>query len=81
LFALLNLLFFGCVFAVALLAQFLFSPPLYLGWSPRCPEIFLGSGFSMFLGVFVSNLVISAFVVVTLPGVVFFPFIYVFSFV
>lgn len=72
-FALLNLLFFGCVFVVALLAQFLFPPPLYLGWSPRCPEIFLGSGFSMFLGVFVFNLVISAFAVVTLLGVVFFP--------
>lgn len=71
--ALLNLLFFGCVFVVALLAQFWLSPPLYSGWSPRVPEDFCRSDFSMFVSIFAFNLVISAFAVVTLPGIVFFP--------
>jgi len=69
-----NLLFFGCVFISVFLAQFVFTPPLYSGWSPDVPEILLRSGwFVMFVGIFVFNLAVSAFVVVTLPGVVFFP--------
>lgn len=71
--ALLNSLFFGCVFVVVLLAQFLLSPPLYSGWSPRVPEDFVRSDLSMFIAIFVFNFVISAFTIVTLPGIVFFP--------
>ena len=70
-----NLLFFGCVFFVASLVQFFILPPLsYPVWSPDVPEVFLGSGLiAMVLGIFVFNLVVSAFVVVTLPGIAFFP--------
>lgn len=71
--AFMNLLFFGCVFVVVFLAQFLFPPPLYSGGFSMVPEVFLGSWFTMVLGVFAFNLAVSAFVVVTLPGVVFFP--------
>ena len=72
-FAVLNLLFFGCVFVVVLLAQFLFPPPFCSVWSLMVPEVFLGNWLTMVLGVFAFNLVLSAFVVVTLPGFVFFP--------
>jgi hypothetical protein len=69
-----NLLYFGCVFVVILLAQFLFVPPLFSGWSPDVPKILLEGGWVfMIFGIFVFNFVLSAFVVVTLPGVVFFP--------
>lgn len=73
LFALLNLLFFSCVLIAALLASFLFSPSLYSGSSLAVPEVFLGNWFVMILGIFFFNVVVSAFVVVTLPGFVFFP--------
>jgi len=73
-FALFNLLFFGCVLTVVVLAGFTFPPPLYNGWSPSVPEVFLGGGWPvMFLGIFLFNLCVSAFVVVTLPGIVLFP--------
>jgi hypothetical protein len=69
-----NLLFFGCVFVTVCLAQFVFLPVLFSGWSPGVPEVLLGSGWIvMVVGVFLFNLVFSAFVVVTLPGVAFFP--------
>lgn len=72
-FALFNLLFFGCVSVVVLGAQFWFPPPLFIGWFPEVPGIFLWEGAALFLGIFVFNLLLSAFVVVTLPGFVFFP--------
>jgi len=72
-FVVLNLLFFGWVFVVVLLMQFLFPPPLYSGWSLMVPEFLVGNWLTMVLGIFAFNLVLSAFVVVTLPGVVFFP--------
>ncbi|MEM2118127.1 MAG: stage II sporulation protein M [Candidatus Bathyarchaeia archaeon] len=73
LFVLFNCLFFGCVFVAALFAQFVFSPSLFLGWSPRVPEVFVWSGTFLFFGIFLFNLVVAAFVFVTLPGFVFFP--------
>jgi len=72
-FALLNLLFFSCVFIAVLLASFLFPPVLFSGRRPAVPEVFLANWLTMILGIFVFNLVVSAFVVVTLPGFVFFP--------
>jgi hypothetical protein len=72
---LLNFLFFGCVFLVALAAQFVLPPPLYSGeWSPNVPSFLLVHGWAfMILGIFVFNLVVSSFIVVSLPGFVFFP--------
>jgi len=72
--AILNLLFFGCVFLVAVIAQFVFPPALFSGWSPAVPEVLLGSGLIfMVVGIFLFNLAFSAFVFVTLPGFAFFP--------
>jgi hypothetical protein len=72
--AILNLLFFGCVFLVAVIAQFVFPPALFSGWSPAVPEALLGSGLIfMVAGIFFFNLAFSAFVFVTLPGFAFFP--------
>lgn len=57
-----------------MLSQFLFPPPLYSGEPPIISWVpFGGDWFVMFAGIFVFNLVLSAFVVVTLSGVVFFP--------
>jgi hypothetical protein len=69
---LLNLSFFGCVFITALSAGLLFPCPLYSGARPTT-EIFPRDAFLMILGIFFSNLVLSAFIFVTLPGIVFFP--------
>lgn len=73
--AFMNLLFFGGFFVTALVARFLFPPPLYLGWRADVPEFLLDSNWPlMLLGIFFFNLALSAFVFVTLPGFVFFPF-------
>ena len=73
-FALFNLLFFGSVLAVVFLAEFMFPSPLYADWSPNVPRVFLvGSWPVMVFGIFLFNLCVSAFAVVTLPGMVFFP--------
>jgi len=72
-FVLFNFLFFSCVFGALFLLQFLLLPPVYSGWSPWLLEAFLGNWGLMFLGVFAFNLAVSAFVMVTLPGFVFFP--------
>jgi uncharacterized membrane protein SpoIIM required for sporulation len=72
--AILNLLFFGCVFLVAVIAQFVFPHPLISDWSPAIPEIFLGDNWAIMLAeIFFFNLIFSALVVVTLPGIAFFP--------
>lgn len=72
--ALMNFLFFGCVFVVALASSLLVPRVLYLGSSTRFPVMFLGNNFVLvFLSIFVSNLVLSAFIVVSLPGFALFP--------
>jgi hypothetical protein len=71
--AVLNLLFFGCAFGVTLLASFLFLPQLYSGWHPVFPDIVQGNWLLVVLFIFASNLVLSAFVFVTLPGIALFP--------
>jgi hypothetical protein len=71
-----NIVFFCSFFVVVLVAQFLFPPPLYsseppiISWVPFP----VGDWFMLFVWVFVFNLVVSAFAVVTLSGIVFFPF-------
>jgi hypothetical protein len=69
-----NVVYF-CSFAVAvLLAQFLFPSPVYSEkplssfWVP-----FGGEWFIMVIGIFAFNLLFSIFVIVTLPGTLFFP--------
>jgi hypothetical protein len=70
--ALMNLVFFGCVFTVFLLSDLLF--PLLISESPQpFPQTLSGNVFFMFLGIFLFNLVVSSFIVVTLPGFLFFP--------
>jgi hypothetical protein len=70
--AFLNVTFFCSFFVVVLLAQFLFPSPFYTGelraWIP-----FSDVWFIMIVGIFVFNLFLSAFVIVTLPGIMFFP--------
>lgn len=71
---LMNLVFFTCVFLTASVAGFLLPPALYLGVQPGLSEMYLGSGgLALVVGIFLSNLVLSAFLIVTLPGFVFFP--------
>jgi len=74
LWAFLNLVFFVSVFGVAFAVELLFPPELSVGWQPRFPELIFGDTFLViFLSIFFSNLILSAFVFVTLPGFVFFP--------
>jgi len=62
------------MFIAVLLAQFVLPPPLYshdVLSSSLAP--FGDNWFITFVGIFVLNLVLSAFIVVTLPGMLFFP--------
>lgn len=71
--AALNLLFFWTVFAAALATSFLVTPPPYEGMvSETWRFVFGDHWFFMALGIFLSNLVLSALIMVTLPGLVFF---------
>jgi len=74
LWAFLNLLFFGSVIVSALAMQFFLIPPLASGSSQSISTVWFGDNvLLMFLGIFVFNLCLSAFVFVTLPGMAFFP--------
>jgi len=70
----LNTLFFDSIFVGVLLSQFLYVPPSYTAGSPGILTWVLGLEWPwMILAIFLFNLVLSAFVVLTLPGLVFFP--------
>jgi hypothetical protein len=72
--AFMNLIFFGCAFGVASASEFLPPPAPYLGLSNAFHEMLSGSGFPLLLlSIFLSNLVLSSFIVVSVPGIVFFP--------
>lgn len=72
LFVFLNGLFSVAVFVSALVASFVFVPPL-LGEGFEVPSYLLSESWVLtFLFIFVWNLVLSAFLVVTLPGLAFF---------
>lgn len=74
LFAAMNVLYFWSIFAVVLLARFLFKPMLYESMFLDVPEILVGVDWPiMVAGIFLFNLVLSDFLVVTLPGLAFFP--------
>lgn len=70
-FVVFNVLFFGAVFVSTLTASLMFPPPLK-GETAVFPGFFGDSWVLTLLVVFVSNLVLSAFLVITLPGLVFF---------
>jgi len=71
--AVFNLLYFSSIFVAAWVAGFLFAPPVYVGGSPEIFGTFpFGDPVIAFFVIFLSNLVLSAFVVVTLPGLGFF---------
>jgi hypothetical protein len=69
-----NLVFFGSVFLTASVAWLLLPPALYLGVQPELSTYLGSGGLALVVGIFLSNLVLSAFLIVTLPGFVFFPF-------
>jgi len=71
--ALLNMVFFGGIFVSLVLLQLLVPPPLFGEWVPWAAKLFLGNWALMIVSIFGINLALSAFTVVTLPGIVFFP--------
>jgi hypothetical protein len=72
--AIFNVIYFCSIFVVVLIAQVLFPPPLYLDESLASSLAPFGDNwFIMFVGIFIFNVFLSAFVMVTLPGIVFFP--------
>lgn len=72
--AIMNILFFGGVFVTVLLVGSLFPPSLYLGWQPDAPEVFLNLDWPIMIEwIFLFNLVVSAFVMISLLGAIFFP--------
>jgi hypothetical protein len=74
LFTFLNAVYFCSLFLTAFVASLLFAPPPYEGWFPEILVPYFGEDLSLlFFKVFLCNLVLSAFVFITLPGLVFFP--------
>jgi len=70
----LNLLFFGLALGIGPVAGLVFPPQVYAGQSPFVfPEPVTGNPLLMVLFIFAFSLAVSAFLVVTLPGLVFFP--------
>jgi len=73
-FAVMNILYFGSILIAVLLAYFLFQPVLYELGVVEVPEVLVGVDWPLMLvGIFLFNLALSGFLVVTLPGLVFFP--------
>ncbi len=69
-----NLCFFGTVFIVALVLGFLLPPQLYQGSNQQLPIAPTSVDFPVLIVViFLFNLVVSSFLVVTLPGFMLFP--------
>ncbi len=68
-----NLFFFGGVFVTALMLGFLLPPQLYEGPPAQFSATVSGSLILTVLSIFVFNLIVSAFVIITLPGFVLFP--------
>lgn len=69
-----NLVFFGCVFAVFSASELLVPLAPYPGFAKGFPGAFFLNNFPlMLLSIFLSNLVLSALIIVSLPGFLFFP--------
>jgi hypothetical protein len=70
-FVVFNVLFFGAVFVSALMASLMFPPP-FKEETSVFPSFFGDNWALTLLGIFGFNLFVSAFLVVTLPGLAFF---------
>lgn len=70
-FVVFNVVFFGAVFVSALAASLMSTPPVK-GETGVFQSFFGGNLVLTFLVVFISNLALSAFLIVTLPGLAFF---------
>lgn len=71
--AVVNVLYFGSIFVAVLFFQFQ-NLPLYEGPSVRLPEFFVRLDWPvLIIAIFLFNVVLSGFVAVTLPGLLFFP--------
>lgn len=77
LFRMLSLVYFGGILAGALLMQALYSAGLVWPFGGDFASPFNGDLLVLFVGIFLDNLILSAFLLVTLAGLVFFflPFI------
>ena len=72
--AIFNLAYFCSILVTALIASYLLPPIAYEAWSPEIFEPLVSSGpVGMAIEIFLFNLIISGFLVVTLPGLIFFP--------
>jgi len=72
--AVMNLALFSCVFVVALASEFLLPGSLYYFTNPNFFQTLYCGNFALIvLSIFLNNLVLSSFVLVTLPGLAFFP--------
>ena len=72
-FVVINWLCFGSVLVSSFSANFLYTP-FYETVPLEAPEFLVGADWPiLFVGIFLFNLFLSGFVVVTLPGLVFFP--------
>lgn len=71
--AVVNVLYFGLIFVVVLFFQFQNLPP-YEGPPVEVPEFFVRLDWPVLIvAIFLFNVVLSGFVAVTLPGLLFFP--------
>ena len=71
--AVMSILYFGSIFVAVLWAQIQVPPP-YVGSPIKLPEFLGGLDWPLVvIGIFFFNLVWSSFIIVTLPGLVFFP--------
>jgi hypothetical protein len=68
-----NLIYFSSICVAALVAGFIFPPPLYESGTSVFGTFVLGDPVVTVFWIFVFNLFLSAFVVVTLSGLAFFP--------
>ena len=69
-----NIVFFASVFVTAAIMELVIIPsPFYVGWEPLFPEVAYGTGFILFLGIFLSNLFLSSLFFLTFTGFLLFP--------
>lgn len=69
-----NLIFFDGVFLSVFMFEWLFPYPLYLGSPQPIPLDSIGGNLPLLIfSIFFSNMVLSSFIFVTLPGFAFFP--------
>lgn len=70
---LLNLAFFSCVLVSTMVLDLSLPPEYY--WGPMFPQLqeAYGEGLALVVNIFLLNLVLSSFIIITLPGFAFFP--------